>query len=358
MDNRIDTLKLLNEEFEIINMIFIAQHYKIEMPSRKGNQFNLSDRLGFGVSLQYIIAEVKKIKPEYSIVKIHSALDKLIDCGTIVPKYGNVTTKENQVLWKRIFRVGERSSSTIQRILTMESFFNAFPQEYLQKGIPAVVLEKYFVIAFTFPFTELKEECITDLGITKGFDLYGARSYFKNSDGNEYSVLEWLNAHGVLMRQTNGSYKINSIIFDNKNYWKDAEKEFSLTDTAKDKLIDIADFCYTVSSKINENALVSITSLSNEREYWKAISAELSLWLNHSKYSIYNCIFKLDELSATTMLNNNSLITTCNKLLEENANFTAQVKNKKELFEKFNEDVAKIDEIIKTSNNKLIDRVW
>ena len=356
LNNRLETLKSLNEEFEIINMIFVAQHYKIEVPSRKESQFNDVDRLKFGVSLQYIIEKVKKIKPEYSIVKIHSALDKLIDSGTIVPKYSNVATKENQVIWKRAFRVGEGSPSTIQRILTMEPLLRGFPKEYLQNGIPAVVLEKCFVIAFTFPFTELKEG-VADLGITKGFDLYGARSYFKNSDGSEHSLLEWLTAQDVLKRQPNDSYKINDTIFDNKNYWEDANKELSLTYSAQDKLEDIANFCYVVSRQINENALVSITSLSNEREYWKAISAELSLWLNHPRYSIYNCIHKLDELSVSAMPDS-FLMTSCNKLLEKNANFTAQVKNKKELFEKFNKDIIKIDEIIEASNNKSINRVW
>jgi hypothetical protein len=357
LKNRIDTLKSLNEEFEIINMIFVAQHYKIEIPSRKDNQFDYFDRLRFGVSLQYIIDKVKEIKPDYSIIKIHSALDKLIDCGSIVPKYRNVSTQENQVIWRRVFRVGEGSTTTIQRILTIEHLLTGFPSDYLQSGIPAVVLEKSLVIALTnsFHFDALQEDCINSLGITKKFDLYGARSYFKNSDGSGHYLLDWLKFQNVLIPQSNGSYKINNAIFDNQEYWPDAKKELSITFSAQDKLEDIARFCYTVSSRINENALVSITSLSTEREYWQAISAELSLWLSHPKYNIYNCIHKLDELSS--VVSNNSLMNSCNSLLEGNANFTAQITAKKTLFEKFDEDMIKINNVVATSDTS-IQRVW
>jgi hypothetical protein len=358
LKNRIDTLKSLNEEFEIINMIFVAQHYKIEIPSRTDNQYDYPDRLRFGVSLQYIIDKVKEIKPDYSIIKIHSALDKLIDCGTIVPKYRNASTQENQVVWRRVFRVGEGSPSTIQRILTIEHLLTGFPLDYLQNGIPAVVLEKSLVIALTnsFHFDALQEECINSLGITKKFDLYGARSYFKNPDGSGHYLLDWLEFQNVLIQLKNGSYKINNAIFDNQEYWADAKKELSITSSAQDKLEDIANFCYAVSSQINENALVSITSLSTEQEYWQAISAELSLWLNHPMYNIYNCIHKLDELSASAP-SNNSLINSCNSFLQGNANFTAQVSTKKSLFERFDDDMIAIDKVVNTSNTS-IKRVW
>jgi hypothetical protein len=357
LENRVDTLKSLNEEFEIINMIFVAQHYKIEIPSRKDNQFDYPDRLRFGVSLQYIIAKVKEIKPDYSIIKIHSALDKLIDCGTIVPKYRNVSTQENQVVWRRVFRVGEGSPSTIQRILAIEHLLTGFPNDYLKNGIPVVVLEKSLVIALTnsFHFDALQEDCINSLGITKKFDLCGARSYFKNSDGSGHYLLDWLESQDVLKQQANDSYKVNSKIFDNHEYWADAKKELSITSSAQDKLEDIANFCYTVASKINEDALVSITSLSTEREYWQAMSAELSLWLNDPKYNIYKCIHKLDELSSG--IPDNSLLNFCNSLLENNANFTAQVSTKKTLFEKFDNDMVEIDKVVEMSNTPT-KRVW
>jgi hypothetical protein len=359
LKNRIDTLKLLNEELEIINMIFIAQHYKIEIPSRTNNRFDDSDRLKFGVSLQYIIDKVKEIKPDYSIIKIHSALDKLIDCGTIVPQYRNVSTQEHQVIWKRVYRVGEGSSSTIQRIFTVGHLLKSFPNDCLQNGIPAVVLEKSLVIALTtlFHFDVLQqEECINSLGITRKFDLSGARAYFKNSDDSGHYLLDWLEYHNVLIRQPNSSYKINSIIFDKQNYWSEAEKELSITTTAKERLEDIAHFCYTVASEINENALVSITSLSTKQEYRQALFAELSLWLNHPKDNIYNCIHKLDELLSG--IPNNDLLESCNTLLENNAKITDQVCENKTLFESFYDDMMEINKVVEASNNPLIKRVW
>jgi hypothetical protein len=233
-----------------------------------------------------------------------------------------------------------------------------FPNDYLQNGIPAVVLEKSLVIALTdsFHFDALREECINSLGVTKKFDLCGARSYFKNVDGVGHYLLDWLESQDVLIKQPNGFYIINNTVFDNQKYWADAKKELSITLSAQDKLEDIANFCYTVSSQINENVLVSITSLSSEMEYWRAISAELSLWLNHREYNIYRCINKLDELSAVT--SNSSLMNFCNYLLEENLNFTAQISAKKALFEKFDDDMLKINRVVENTNDISVKRVW
>jgi hypothetical protein len=47
----------------------------------------------------------------------------------------------------------------------------------------------------------------------------------------------------------------------------------------------------------------------------------------------------------------------CNSLLEGNANLTSQVTAKEILFERFDDDIIKIDDIVKTSN-KSIRRVW
>ena len=358
LKNRISTLRLLNDEFEIINMIFVAQHYKVDMPSRNGNQYDNPARLEFGVSLQYIVDRVQEIKSDYSIINVHSALDKLIDCGTIVPKYVNVSAQENQVIWRRVFRVGEGSPPTIQRILTVGCLLKKLPDDYLHNGIPATVLEKLLVIALTdaFHFDALQEECISGLGIKRKFGLYGARSYFEDSSGGGHYLLDWLVAHEVLMRNPNNdTYKINKTIFDSQDYWADARNELGIAVSAQDKLEDVANFCCTVSSKINSDALVSITSLSTEQEYWQAISAELYLWLKHPKYNVYNCISKLDALSFEPQ--NGSLMRDCNFLLAENANFTAQVSRKKELFEKFDKDILKIGGIVERSDTS-VKRVW
>lgn len=351
-----EALKTLNSEAEIINQIFYAQHYKIEITSRQNEKYLDYDRLKFGVTLRYIIKLVKNLLPDYSIKNIHSALDKLIDNGAIVPKYLNLSFNQHEMVWGRVFRIGEGSLSTSQKLLTIIQLFRNLQKQFGTNSVPALALEKYSVIALTntFGFDELNEESIINLGIKKKFSLYGARSFIvTDADGTGNFALDWAKDYKVLQQIDNDSkYSLNEPAA--AQY---LQKELGLSNTAKDKLEDIAYFCYQISTQINEDALITLTTLASQKEYWQAISAELNLWLNHPSFNIYNCVNKLQEIN-NDVKPSRKLLNECNILLENNANYTAQVAKKSSLLKNYKKTIDKIDEVVLGANNISSTRVW
>jgi len=355
-DEKIEVLKTLKSESEILNSIFYSQHCKIELKSREKNNYNFTDRLKFGFSLHHLITIIEAIIPNYSIENVHQALDRLIDSGAIVPKYMNLSIDDTHKIYGRVFRIGEGHLPTSQKILTLILLFENLKNLYGQDNIPAIVLEKYTVIALTntFNFTELNEDGITGLGIRKKFSLFGARSFMvTDSDGNGVYTLDWAKDHKLLQQTDGEKYKLNKAVADQY-----LPQELGLSKTAKDKLEDIAHFCYKVSTKLNSDALVTITTLASKKEYWHAISAELFLWLNHPVYNIYNCLHKLEEIKNSTSANNNNLLDECNILLESNANFTAQVAKKSDLFKEYTPTIDSIEKAIIEDSNVSSTRVW
>ena len=186
--SNVDLLKLLGSESEVLNCIFYSQHKKIELFSRESDNYGDGNRLKFGFSLKHIITIIKAIIPNYSIEKIHSSIDKLIDVGAIVPKYLNLSTNVEDSVWSRVFRVGEGPIPTTQKILTCITLFNNLKNCFNSDSIPSVILEKYSVIALTniFKFDGVEYDKIRKLGIRKKCSLYGARSYIVTEIGRAH----------------------------------------------------------------------------------------------------------------------------------------------------------------------------
>ena len=103
-----EKIKLSDKVGEVISYIFYAQHLKIELPLREKND-NGDERLRFGVTLNYIRAKVLENIPEATSCEIHEALDILIDSGSIVPKYFNMSNAQEEEIWVRTFRIGEET---------------------------------------------------------------------------------------------------------------------------------------------------------------------------------------------------------------------------------------------------------
>lgn len=352
----LDVLKDINSESEIINHFFHCQHTKIELSTRLGDNYNSIKRLKFGFTLNYIIDLVNQHIKDASIVNIHSAFDKLIDQGAIVPKYLDLSNESNKTIWGRVYRIGEGGLPTSQKILAILIIFENLKNKFKSEFIPAVVLEKCTVLGLTssFNFKELNEDGITGLGIKKKFGQYGARCYITtDANGSGAYLLDWAKSLRILKQSHNDEYFINEPVAKTYNL-----NEASISSTAKDKLEDIAHFCHFISKKQNENALVLFTTLASKKEFWLAISAELDLWLNHPSSGIYNCFNKLGEIRNSQNSNNSTLLNECNELLSNNANYTAQVATKTKLFTNYNEIVAGTDKLISEADNPNITRVW
>jgi hypothetical protein len=345
-----------DSESEILNYFFHCQHTRLELSSRIGENHSSIKRLKFGFTLNYIVDLIKKNKPDTSITKIHFAFDKLIDLGSIVPKYLDLSLNPLSMIWGRVFRIGEGPLPTTQRILILLALIENLKKLYNRDYVPAVVLEKYTVIALTnsFNFKELNEFGITGLEIKKKYGLYGARSYVKTDpDGSGIFFLDWAKSLKFIHQNNDTEeYSINYTIAKNYDL-----NELAISTTAKDKLEDIAQFCYLVSFNSNENPLILLTTLTSKKEFWLAISTELHLWLSHISYNIYSCLHKLEEIR-TAKEKLDPLLNSCNILLKNNANFTAQVAKKKDLFDSSDQIIGTIQDILVKYPQSTTNRVW
>ncbi len=353
-DQDFEMLKQMGSESEILNHFFHCQHIKIELASRSGSNYFSTNRLKFGFTLNYIIELVKKYIPEISITNIHAAFDRLIDLGAVVPKYLNLSTQDDKIIWGRVYRVGEGAIPTSKKILVLSTMFRFLSEKFGESAIPAVVLEKFTVLGLTqgFGFKELSESGVSSLEIKKVFGLYGARSYVTtDANGEGMHLLEWAKTLKVIT-QDKDKYAINDTVVSQYELDKPA-----ISTTVKDKLDDIASFCHHISKEQTEAPLVLFTTLASEKEYWLAVSAELNLWVNHRFSSIYQCLHKLGEIR-NLETNRAAQIIECNNLLSVNANFTAQVIVKNRLYRDYEKIISATDESVSKSANSGIKRVW
>lgn len=88
---------------------------------------------------------------------------------------------------------------------------------------------------------------------------------------------------------------------------------------------------------LRSGALVLLSSLASEKEYHRAVHAELDEWLHHERYSVYDGIQALGRVVEAPRSPRNriraNLLSNANEVLALTSNYTAQVNDKKRLFE-------------------------
>ncbi|MEX0813157.1 MAG: hypothetical protein WD048_13140 [Chitinophagales bacterium] len=334
--------------YDIVSTIFYCQHAKLEIPTRKDENYNQESRLKFGVTFKSIEEIVRnRTKENVEVNELHRVLDSLIDSGNVVPKYMNISNSESKV-WGRGFRVGECSSKATQRSLLIIKLLKNLSEFFEDKHIPAILLEKYLVLTLSdsFGFEDLDRKPISGLGIFIKYDKYGARSCFTEGNENSY-FLEWAKDRGLIFQNPKSKkYHIAKDISENYDL-----NELDIVKSLDYNFKDLAEFCKVVG---DQELLVAITSLGSSSEYWKALSAELRLWLYHRKHNIYNCLNELLYLEK----NNTAKLESVNETLYENANFTAQVTLKKELYNDFDNVILNIDKRVKEYDKRIVGRIW
>ena len=135
---------------------------------------------------------------------------------------------------------------------------------------------------------------MAELNITKGYGLYGARSLTQIKSKTDYLIDLGIN-HEVIEKTAGDNIVIKEGV--RRTY---PETDFHFEKEVSRKIVDIADFCSLLTSVkgLQSKALVTITTLACEEEYYLALSAELELWLHHAKFNIYNCIGRLSPLES------------------------------------------------------------
>lgn len=365
-----EKINLCTNPEEIITYVFYAQHREIEMKSRIEEPDVSADRLKFGVTLKYLHDKVLAKISDANNFSIHQTVDNLIDSGSIVPKYADVSKAGvGFEIWGRIFRIGEESAP--KRIQTLIFLFETLSKKLGLAEIPAVLLEKFSVLASTndFDFKELIP--LAEMNIRKGYSLYGARSELNFSLGSKF-YLDFGVEHKILTQsKSTDGYSLGEEVRDVYPL-----NELHLEKDARRKIEDIAEFCKMVhfDADLKNKALITVTTLASDDEYFQAVSAELELWLSHKTNNIYNCISilfsilrKCDEIEelkskgeAYSKLDEirESLFEDLNSKLSESANYTAQVALKAELFKNRDTTYDTIRQAVAKNSNTVVDRVW
>ena len=247
--------------------------------------------------------------------------------------------------------------------------FKTIANKFKANKIPATLLEKYCVMAMSVmtgrhdfaPFATLKVE--------KDFHLYGAR--MKVTLGNQDKfLLDWAYDQKILNRSTFQSsktkaspddseedYTLYSLIDHSSTYPNDDSSWGIETVRAVQDLAELVKIISTTDN-LKSNALIAITSLATESDFFKAIAAELHCWLYDKENNINIALQEIGKIADNSLvraIRHNELVST-DKLLQRTANYIAQARNKVLLRNKIQTIYDQIANLI--IENTIAERIW
>jgi len=340
---------------DVLETIFCTQHTDIDLKSR-GEANDDYNRLEFGLTYNSLRRIVKEQFPEAEEIDIHECLDRLIDNGSIVPRYLNMALEGEgkPAIWVRTFRVGERTAK--DKIHTVRLLFKTLSNVMKTEELPALVFEKYCTLALCVA-TEFKDlEPLQSLETKKLFHLYGARPAVELGGRRKEFLTDWAVRHRVLSRkgantELNGRYSLNQ---DIEVLYPPGDCTWD--DHVKDSLEDIATLVAAIHKKYNDDMLVALTTLASEQELQRAIEEELQLWIYDQTASVYKGLEELDKLAKLAAAPTEIQLKDVNSVLSKMANFTAQVTKKVQVKEKLEIYYEQIEEL--SAANILAKRSW
>jgi hypothetical protein len=358
---------------DALRAIFYAQHLGLDLPTRAPDANPDGARLDFGLPFSELRKLVGSVVPGVSDIAIHTGLDRLIDEGSVVPRYMNIGSESNPY-WKRVFRVGEGPLEKVAHTIRLlfELLRDSLQERAVAKWrqdrvsnptlvqpaidkVPATLFEKFCVLAWSVSeATDIID--LRQLPVVKEFGLYGARPAYRHDDGTSEMLVKWARDRGFLVRdRETESYfvpDLDVLLPRDESPWS-AE--------VRDALEDHADFAtFATSAAFSSNKpIVTITSVATEREYLRAIEAELYLWLYDAQASVYHALRQLGELATATSNGaspHHSLLQRINELLGRTSNYSTQVETKTDYAKSRAETFDRLTTVTETS--KLERRVW
>jgi hypothetical protein len=340
---------------EAMQAVFYAQHRRIEIPSRKEDK---RDRLEFGITFKKLHNMIFETIPDASDSEIHAVMDRLIDQGSIVPRYMALGDEVNPV-WRRVFRVGE---GPLEKMLqTVRLLYEKLAAEFQGDAtLPRLLFEKYCVLALSVMSDYSKLSPLRELDFAKGFHLYGARMTINVGKEKKF-LTDWAVEQGILERggkihenENMGDYRLIDL---EETY---PRNECPWDDAVKDSLEDLAHFVVNISNAkgLKGNALVTLTSLASKVELHKAVEAELHYWLHDKSYSIYHALQAIGELASKANRENLTKrdLNEVNLILQHTANFATQTSEKNKLYQSHQDIFKEIDALVTGDKNDR--RIW
>jgi len=337
--------------YEVLQAIFCTQHSDIELKSRGVNvDNNNSKRLEFGITYGRLCQLIMEKFPNAPKIEIHECLDRLIDNGAIVPRYLNMASSDNSVIWAGTFRAGENAVYRAWHMIRL--LFEKLSEAYGKAEVPPLLLEKYFTLALCVAVDVgvLLPLQSSDIKLKKLFHLYGARTGVKFEQETEF-LTEWAVSQNILTRSKTSGFSEDD---DTCNYRLNKKintfcpkEECPWDHKVGDGLEDLAALVVAINEKLKGNALVALTSTASKRELQYALEAELQLWLYDKSASVYKGIAELDQLVENMSVNppTKEQLKNVNNVLSNTANFTAQVKKKLDMEKKLDETYDMITEV-------------
>jgi len=354
-------LSLIGEALDVndvLQTIFYTQHADIEIMTRNINiDDDDSKRLEFGITYSRLRQMVIERFPDTTEIDIHECFDKLIDNGAIVPKYLNMASSDNSVIWVRTFRVGE--GSVKDKGQTIRLLFEKLSAALGKPEIPALAFEKFCALALCVATDSNDLKSLRSLGISKLFHLYGARTALRQGKKTDF-LTEWAVGRNILSRsksvgfsEENGNYSLHKDI--DASY---PQHECTWDEDVKDGLEDLAALVVAIYENFKGSTLVALTSTASEQELQRALEAELQLWLSDYVTSVNHGLTKLSLLAETMTIRppSHEELESVNNVLYKMANFTAQVNIKHTLAKDRQNIYDKIDKLADTDKN--MKRCW
>ncbi|GHT78128.1 hypothetical protein AGMMS50262_20400 [Bacteroidia bacterium] len=195
----------------LVSAEFSNQHKYIEIPSRRPCVHQNVDRLKFGVTYTSMMDDFYLYfgnRSDRLRVRIHKAVDRRVDRGSIVPKYVNVDGT-----YLRLFRAGENEDQykdQLNRLLLL--ILKMLKEETKRNEIPERIINTCF--NFTLSGEILPEEKLRLLrGIEFSTQLdgkgWGYKTFFCDREKKQ-SVLQHCIDSGLLIKSSLSYYKLSN----------------------------------------------------------------------------------------------------------------------------------------------------
>ncbi len=347
---RSELLQSAQDVSDVVEAVFYAQHRAIDLASRDERE-NSQERLDFGVSFGELKRIVASIIPDAGDYDIHWSIDSLIDRGAIVPKHIELSESGRRI-WARGFRVGEGSVPTL--LHTVRLLFDALSSSLQSEDLSAITLEKFFVLALADASDDRRLEPLQYLGIKKGFHLYGARPMIVTGTSRQFLV-EWAVNHSILRRASRGDSMYEAppeldLLFPKSERPWDRE--------VREGLEDLAEIVAVIqrTEGLKTSALIALTSAATEEELHRALQAELGLWLDHDRCSVYDALAVTARLAALPQPPERAELHRVASVLADLSNFIAQANEKMRLYEGRDGIYSRIEAVVQ--GEKTRERAW
>lgn len=288
---------------DLFHALFSAQRCAYDHATRDSGPAD-PERLNAGLIPFPVVAPlVRALGGDVDDHDLECFADRAIDGGSIVPHYHRSASRPD--LWVRGVRAGERGSPKLKHWIhrsleEAERLYEGFhdvSEDQRGQGVPWYVAEKLFAVLVASNEAQLRSELGKHL--IAGRDQFGARAVARELPREPY-LLDWAERAGIVAsgdRQAGG----RMLRADARFRTLYPEREDTVDRSVRLASAQVTGAFLAVEALFTgerrETAILALSSCHSHDAYLESLSAELSVWLHHTRFNVSHLAAMFVELS-------------------------------------------------------------